>query len=153
MPAMSPEFQQTYMRVAEAMATKSKDPSTQVGAVLVRPNMTVASLGFNGFPRRMFDDPDLLSNPARREEKLMCMVHAESNALRNSTDGNTEGYHMVVTRHPCAPCALEISSSGITDVWYRVNREFETRWADSLANAKLIFEKNGISLNIVEVTI
>jgi deoxycytidylate deaminase len=42
------------MKVAEGW---SKDPSTKVGAVIVRPDLTVASIGYNGFPRGMSDDP------------------------------------------------------------------------------------------------
>ena len=146
---MSPDWQRTYMTVAEAMSAKSKDPSTKVGAVLVRPDMRVASLGFNGFPKRMFDDPTFLSDSTLREEKLKRMVHAEQNAIRNSSDYNTDGYHLVVTRHPCNRCALEICCTGITDVWYKEDINYETRWADSVNDARSFFKEAGIRVHKV----
>ncbi len=40
-----------FMSLAEHVATWSKDPSTQVGCVIVDKQNRVVSLGFNGFPR------------------------------------------------------------------------------------------------------
>lgn len=152
---MSPEFQQVYMAVARAMSEKSKDRSTKVGAVLVKPDMKVASLGFNGFPRRMQDNLQFLASdtPAMRAEKLKRMVHAEQNAIRHCDSGTTEGYHLVVTRHPCDRCALEIACTGITDVWYHEDKDYESRWAESVADARQTFEECGIRVHRVDETV
>ncbi len=40
-----------YIKLAMLIASKSKDPSTQVGCVIVGPDHEVRSTGFNGFPR------------------------------------------------------------------------------------------------------
>lgn len=40
-----------FLDLAVFIGDWSKDPSTKVGAVLVRPDRTIAGLGFNGFPR------------------------------------------------------------------------------------------------------
>ncbi len=146
---MSPEWQTVYMNVAEAMSKKSKDPSTKVGAVLVRPNMRPAGLGFNGFPQRMFDNLAYLTDPDLRDKKLARTVHAEVNAIRLSTEANTDGYHLVVTRHPCDKCALEIACTGITDVWYREHLDYETRWHASVQEAKDILSECGIRVHKV----
>lgn len=146
---MSPEFQSVYMNVALAMSKKSKDPSTKVGAVLVRPDMKMASIGFNGFPRRMKDNPQYLSDPAFRAHKLKRMVHAEINAIHLCETTATDGYHMVVTRHPCGDCALQIACTGVTDVWYLEDDDYEKRWAESVADARQIFEEVGIAIHVV----
>ena len=39
-----------FLDLAVYVADWSKDPSTKVGAVLVRPDRTIAALGFNRFP-------------------------------------------------------------------------------------------------------
>jgi dCMP deaminase len=39
-----------FLDIAEEVSKASKDPSTKVGAVIVRPDRTVASLGYNGLP-------------------------------------------------------------------------------------------------------
>lgn len=47
----------TYMReLAEHIATKSKDPSRQVGCVIIGPDYEIRSTGFNGFPRGVAED-------------------------------------------------------------------------------------------------
>lgn len=147
---MSPEWQQTFLAIALAASKKSKDPSTKVGAVLVRPDMTVASLGFNGFPKRLVDNMDYICDPKHRHRKLSRTVHAEQNAIRLSRDNTTEGYQLVVTRHPCNMCALEICCTGITDVWYLRNEDFETRWSDSLSDSRELLEECGIRLHIID---
>ncbi len=144
---MSPEWQETFANIALAASKKSKDPSTKVGAVLVRPDMTVASLGFNGFPKRMSDNPVYINDPQYRDQKLKRTVHAEQNALRLSRDNTTVGYHMVVTRHPCEMCALEICCTDITDVWYLPHEDYESRWCESVAEARTLFAECGIRLH------
>src|SRR5260370_42252317 len=76
-----------YLDMARLGSTWSKDPSTQTGAVIVRPNGTVAGVGFNGFPKGMSDDPALYAN---REEKYSRIVHCEVNALLFS-GGSVQG--------------------------------------------------------------
>lgn len=146
---MTPEFLSAFMETAEAMAKKSKDASTKVGAVLIKPSMRIASVGFNRFPPRIKDDPELLTStdPVMRKKKLKRVVHAEANALRYCDAPNTDGFKMVVTRHPCSPCALEIACSGVTEVWYKEDLAFEERWSEDVEEAKLIFQEAGIDLH------
>lgn len=40
-----------FIQMAELIASKSKDPSTKVGCVIVGPDNEIRSTGFNGFPR------------------------------------------------------------------------------------------------------
>lgn len=46
-----------FMDLARLVAGWSKDPSTQVGAVIVDPDKRIVSTGFNGFPRCVNDAP------------------------------------------------------------------------------------------------
>lgn len=143
---MNHEWQEYFMNIAEAVSKKSKDPSSKVGAVLVRPDKTIASVGFNGFPRRIEDNIAYLTDTKYREAKLRFMVHAEKNAINFNRDNTTQNYIMFVSRHPCRPCALEIACTDINYVYYRHDEDFMDRWADSVAEAKEVFEKAGISL-------
>lgn len=67
-----------FLRMAELVAQRSKDPSTKTGAVIVGPRGQVLGTGYNGFPQHMSDDPELYAN---REEKYSRIVHCEMNAL------------------------------------------------------------------------
>ncbi len=148
---MGNDWLSTFLAIAKAASGKSKDPSSKVGAVLIRPDYSVASLGFNGFPKRIADNPLYLSDPAYRDEKLKRAVHAEQNALRKNRDNTTVDYQMIVTRHPCAMCALEIACSDITDIWYLSDEVFEQRWHDSLQDAKVILGEAGIALHKIRL--
>lgn len=44
------EWDRRFLKIAREVATWSKDPSTQVGAVIVDPDQRVVSLGYNGPP-------------------------------------------------------------------------------------------------------
>lgn len=139
-------WQQFFMRLSREIATGSKDASSKFGSVLVRPDKTVASIGFNGFPKRIEDNESYLVDPHFREEKYARIVHAEVNCLNYNRDFDTDGFHLIVNGHPCDKCALRIASTGVAFVYYEEKPEFETRWADSLAMAKTIFSEAGIAL-------
>lgn len=110
---------QKYLTLAKSIAEIfSKDPSTKVGAVIVRPNNTVASVGYNGFPRGMNDDASLYAN---REFKVANIVHAEANAIVHA-QGPLDGCTIYVWPiMPCPECMKLIIGSGITKV---VSQEF-----------------------------
>lgn len=46
-----------FLKMVDELASKSKDPSTKCGAMIVRPDKSICSMGFNGFPKGMSDDP------------------------------------------------------------------------------------------------
>ena len=45
------KWDRRFLKIAREGATWSKDPSTQVGAVIVDQDQRVVSLGYNGPPR------------------------------------------------------------------------------------------------------
>lgn len=49
------KWHRRFLRLAEHIAGWSKDPSTQVGCVVVGPDREIRSTGFNGFPRGIED--------------------------------------------------------------------------------------------------
>jgi dCMP deaminase len=52
------KWDERYLSLAKEIATWSKDPSTQVGAVIVGSKKEVLSQGFNGFPRNINDSDE-----------------------------------------------------------------------------------------------
>ncbi|HIF04044.1 MAG TPA: CMP deaminase, partial [Candidatus Poseidoniales archaeon] len=53
---MSEKWDRRFLALAEHIAGWSKDPSTQVGCVVVGVDREIRSTGFNGFPRGIADD-------------------------------------------------------------------------------------------------
>lgn len=144
---LNERWQNFYMELAKQVATGSKDGSNKIGAVLVRPDKTAASLGFNGFPARIPDDDEILNSAHLRHKKYPLIVHAEENCLNHSRDGNTEGYHMFVTAHPCDGCAKRIASTGIEHIYFTTNEDYETRWAEMIEVAADTLNRAGIKLH------
>lgn len=134
-----------YIGMAKYMATASKDPSTKVGAVIVRPNNTIASVGYNGFPRGMSDDPSLYND---RPTKYSRVVHAEMNAILNA-QGSVDGCTLYTSAlPPCDRCAVFVVQAGISRVVYETIADpaLAERWAESLAKTTDIFIEAGIPL-------
>lgn len=124
------------MTLAILVASWSKDPSTQVGAVLVDSKRRVIGTGYNGFPRGVLDHPHRYAN---RPLKYEMVVHAELNAILNATrelDDST----LYVTLSPCNECAKAIIQSGIKRVVYETLRENE-RTNTMFAEAGVTMEK------------
>jgi dCMP deaminase len=106
------------INLAYTVARKSKDRSTQVGAVIIGPNREIRSTGYNGPCRGENDDDDRIHE---RPLKYMVGEHAERNALYNSAfcGTSTAGCIMYCTwGPPCADCARGIIQSGLKELVY-----------------------------------
>ena len=90
-----------YFSLALEVATWSKDPNKQVGAVCVSPDKRSMVTGYNGFPVGI-EDTDRLLNDRVLKNKLM--VHAEANCIVNG-DTSLRGWEMHITKAPCTECA------------------------------------------------
>lgn len=135
-----------FIDLANHIAQWSKDPSTKVGAVIVRPDRSIASVGFNGFPRGVLDLEDRLSH---RPVKYIMTVHAELNAILSAKEPLT-GYTIYVNPlHPCANCAASIIQSGISRV-VTMSGDGGGRWSDSFAAASEMFVEAGVDVEFVK---
>lgn len=106
---MNMRWDKRMIDLAKHIASWSKDPSTKVGAVIVRPNYTICSTGYNGFPRGVNDDPKMYAD---RETKYERTVHAEMNAILTAPEPVT-GYTLYCTLPPCSSCAKLVIQAGI----------------------------------------
>lgn len=110
-------WEEYFMGVAFLSAQRSKDPTTQVGACIVK-NNKVIGMGYNGFPRGSSDDImswDKVGNIL--DTKYPYVVHAELNAILNSIK-SLDDATIYVTHFPCNECAKAITQSGISKVIY-----------------------------------
>lgn len=130
--------------LAKEVASWSKDPSSTVGAVIVRPDRTVASVGFNGFPRGVEDSSFLIEN---RDAKLLRTIHAELNAILAAKEPLV-GYSLFVWPfQPCAQCAAAIIQSGIKEVYCPYNDHLaQERWSESFKAALQMFDEAGVTI-------
>ncbi|WP_298952063.1 deaminase [uncultured Methylobacterium sp.] len=126
----SPKWDLRFLEMADLIGGWSKDPSSKIGAVLVRPDRTIASVGFNGFPRGLPDRPELYAN---RDYKIATVRHAEENAIGFAKDQSLEGHTLYVSGlPPCCNCASEIIQRGIARVVAR-HSMVPARWVQNMS--------------------
>lgn len=132
------------LEVAKLHASWSKDPSTKTGTVIVRPDKTECSHGYNGFPRGISDKIELYEN---RVEKYRRIIHAEVNALLTAKEP-LSGYTLYVwPLMPCERCAINIIQSGIIKVVAPVIlKKYEDRWGESFELSASLFNEAGVDL-------
>jgi dCMP deaminase len=137
-----------YLGMARYAASKSKDPSTQTGAVIVRDDWSVCSIGFNGFPKGMPDKSEWYTN---REEKYSRIVHCEVNAQLFSRDTSMKGYMLYTWPFAsCDRCCVQMLQAGITRFIAPVLPEsLKERWGDSLAKTRQYIKECGRILDEV----
>ena len=95
-----------FMQIAETVATKSKDPSSKMGCVIVDPRKRVVSLGYNGMLQGADESKMTLSE---RPMKYYFAIHSEMNALifaHQDLTGCTV-YNRVATCENCLKYCLQ----------------------------------------------
>ena len=138
-----------FIAIAETVKLKSKDKSTQIGAIIVGRDNEIISTGYNSFPRNINDDVAIRNH---RPEKYYWMSHAETNAIVNAAliGVSTRDSTMYTTSGiPCADCARNIINAGIRRLYYK--KECTTkddRWKEhAYRSAQMLLEAN---VNIIE---
>ena len=137
-----------FMGMAQLSALRSKDPSTQVGAVIVNDQHKVVSIGYNGMPRHIHDDDLTWEKGEGLNSKYLYVCHAELNAILNSRNGaSLENCTVYVTLFPCNECTKALIQVGIKEVVYLDNKYEHT--TETQASKKML-ELAGIKLRKYE---
>lgn len=136
-----------FLGLAAHVAAWSKDPSSQVGCVLVDSKRRVVGMGYNGFPRGVDDCP---ARYADRPTKYAMVVHAEANALLNAVS-SPAGCTAYVTHHPCSNCAGLLIQAGVARVVCPVpDAGIAERFRDSFAAARVMLAEAGVCFDVMD---
>ena len=117
-----------FMRLAREISTWSKDPSSQIGAVIVNDERRILATGYNGFPRGIADTEDRLND---REQKYPLIVHAETNSLMNALYSGVSVKNATIYVYGlpiCSECAKYVIQSGIKRVVITEPQYAPERW-------------------------
>lgn len=145
MTELNSKWHARFLALAYFISRWSKDPSTQVGAVIVQPRTrSIVSTGFNGLPRGIGDTPERLHD---RDFKLASTVHAEVNAILHAarTGVVLEGCTLYCTWPPCCHCASAIIQAGIRQVVVPAGPVPE-RWRTSFDHGETMMREAGIEV-------
>ncbi|MCX7833275.1 MAG: dCMP deaminase family protein [Ignavibacteria bacterium] len=138
-----------FMGIALLSAYRSKDPNTKVGACIVDEKNKIVGIGYNGFPIGCSDDelPWEKEAPNINDTKYPYVVHAEANAILNSTK-DLHGARMYVALFPCNECAKLIIQAGIKEVLYLSDKYKDS---DSVKASKKMFDMAGVKYRILKL--
>ena len=113
-----------FLGLAAHIAGWSKDPSTQVGCVIVGP-----------------DRED-------RELKYPLICHAEENAIMHAAriGISLKGCTVYVTWPPCTRCARSLIQAGVSEAVYPASADVPKRWTDDFVLASEMLSEAGVAL-------
>ena len=131
-----------FMGFARHAASKSKDPSTQVGAVAVGPDGEIRATGYNGLPRAVEDRPERMERPA----KYLWTSHAEENLVAHAArvGVSLKGCTVYVTHYPCSRCARSLIQAGVSKI--NVGPGTTSMPAEEFETARVMFAESGVDV-------
>ena len=137
---MSTKWDTRFLGLAAHISSWSKDPSSQVGAVITDGNRIV-SLGYNGFAAGVNDTTERLVD---RDVKLNLTIHAEENAMIFAKR-DLSGCTVYVTHPPCPRCASKLVQEEVKRiVFISPSKDFLSRWSDDIKLSYQMYEEAGI---------
>ncbi|AGR42317.1 deoxycytidylate deaminase [Spiroplasma diminutum] len=115
-----------FLAMVQLNAMRSKDPTTQVGSVIVNDLKQVISTGYNGLPRGLNDDNYPWDRQGDlKDTKYPYIVHAELNAILSSKE-SVRGCEIYTSLFPCNECTKSIIQSGIKKIIYSSDKYIDT---------------------------
>ena len=149
------KWDRRFLELAKHVSTWSKDPSTQVGAVIVRPNTRlVVGMGYNGFARGIADSEARLND---RETKYKFVVHAEVNAILAAGERARgcwiymyPSFMVPPICHECAKLAIQAGIVGIVGYRPDMSDPRVQRWVNSISVAKEMWDEGGLDVRVYD---
>lgn len=140
---MKLNWDQTWIKMAHEFSKKSKDPSTQVGCVIVGEGNVLLSMGFNGFARNVIETEQEWDDRSgkiaygksfdrwERPQKYVWVEHAERNCCYNAARHGIKLLGATAYLNwdplPCVECTKALIQSGISSIVGPAKRSFKTR--------------------------
>ena len=106
-------WDQKYLSISKEVSNWSKDVSTRVGAVIADTDRKIVAVGFNGFPKKVHDSHERLSD---RGKKYPRVVNAEANVALIAGPAAYGGTVYVYGAPICSHCAGILIQVGIKRV-------------------------------------
>jgi len=150
-----PGWDEFFMKGVYWIATKSKDPRTKIGSVVVLDHRPIL-WGFNGIAEGVQDLPERMKRPI----KYKYMAHAERNACYQAAKFGISAKNGIMYSQgiPCCDCAIAVIQSGIKEVvvhkqWgnyedlFMNNRE---QWKDHNDISSQMFKEADVKLRVLD---
>lgn len=137
-----------FLELARHIATWSRDPSTQTGAVIAD-GKRVVSVGYNGFAAGVIDSPERYAD---RDTKYKMIIHCERNAIifaQRQLNGLTLYTWPFMS---CSVCAAMVIQAGIKRcVAPSLPPHLADRWGEDTNLARQMFREANVRLDLYEI--
>lgn len=154
MKKLNEKWDKRFLEMARLVSTWSKDPSTKVGAVMVRPDRSVISVGYNGFAKGVDDLPERYAD--RHNYKYQMVAHAEVNCMTFADRASMKNCCLYLWPFmPCSRCAAIMIQCGVMRI---VSLEPEhvdktgagehDRWSHDFMLANTQFKEAGVEVKL-----
>ncbi len=131
-----------FMGIAVFTSLRSKDPNSKVGAVIVNSENHILGTGYNGFVAGVNEKDFTWEREGDwLQTKYPYVVHAEANAILNSTTSDLSRCRIYCTLFPCNECAKKIAQKKIREVIFLSDKY---KGEDFHTASELIFKSCGI---------
>lgn len=136
------------MDLAGFIGNWSKDRSRQVACVVVAPDNSVRSIGFNGFPRGLNDDDD---ERHERPHKYLWTEHAERNAIYAAARNGIPlaGCRIYLPWFPCVDCARAIVQAGLNELVCLQPDFGDAKWGEGFKVSAELLEEAGVRVRFM----
>jgi dCMP deaminase len=152
-----PDWNPWFLQGVYWVASKSKDPKTKIGALIVK-DKRIVSTGYNGIPSGVIDT---IERRSERPEKYKWYEHAERNAIFAAAKYGipTEGSTLYTNALPCADCARGIIQSGIKEIY--IHRQFtdlcdnheREQWCDHESVSLSLFNECDLPCYVIDAVL
>ena len=112
-PRIRPSWDSYFSQLARVVASRSADPKTQVGCVLVDDKHRIISTGYNGLIPGQDDNLIDWSNRQLVRERV---IHAEQNCLLFAGSRFTNAT-LYSTHSPCSNCTKHLAAAGVKNIF------------------------------------
>lgn len=142
------DWDQRFMDLARFIGSWSKDRSRQVGCILVAPDNSVRSIGFNGFPRGLNDDQN---DRHERPSKYLWTEHAERNAIYAAARNGIPlaGCRVYLPWFPCVDCARAIVQAGLIELICFEPDITDVQWGEGFKVSLELLEEAGVRVRFL----
>lgn len=139
-PRQVPSRDEKYMGLAFWYASFSKDPVTQMGAVIINDDNWPLGHGYNGMPSQYNDDLEDWGRPSKYDN----IIHAERNAIDRCLDPILLKYATIyVTGMPCKACMLRIVEAKLREVIYFSGNYFDANSSCNIVDPSIDIARKG----------
>jgi dCMP deaminase len=145
-------WDQKFMKLAQHIATWSKDRSRKVGAVIIGPDNEIRSTGYNGLPRGVGDDVEERHCKETKEKYFWC-AHAERNAVYNAAriGVSLKGCRVYCTLYPCVDCVIALIQSGISELVTIKPNFNDPQWGEGYKRAQIMLKETNIKVRYLDI--